>query len=38
MKRKIEDIAVKAVISAAPGLLHASKSNQPDDLENSMFF
>ena len=38
MMRKIEDIAVKAAISAQPGLAHAYRSCQPDDLENSMSF
>ena len=36
--RKIEDIAVKACISAQPALSHAYKSCQADDLENSMTF
>jgi len=38
MMRQIEDIAVKAVISAQPGLAHAFRSCQPDDLENSMSY
>ncbi len=38
MMDKIEDIAVKAAISAQPALSHAYRSCQPDDLENSMCF
>jgi tubulin polyglutamylase TTLL6/13 len=38
MMRKIEDIAVKACISVQPGLSHAYRSCQPDDLENCMAF
>ncbi len=38
MMSKIEDIAVKAAISAQPGLAHAYRSCQPDDMENSMSF
>jgi tubulin polyglutamylase TTLL6/13 len=38
MMRKIEDIAVKACISVQPGLSHAYRSCQPDDLENCMSF
>lgn len=38
MMAQIEDIAVKAAISAQPSLAHAYRACQPDDLENSMCF
>jgi tubulin polyglutamylase TTLL6/13 len=34
----IDDIAVKALISAQPHLNHSFRSLQPDDVENSMCF
>lgn len=38
LMEKINDIAVKAAISAQPALAHAYKSSLPDDLENSCCF
>ena len=36
--RQIEDVAAKTLLSVQPGLSHAYRSAQPEDLENSMSF
>ena len=38
MMNQIEDIAVKTCIAGQPGVNHAYRTCQPDDLENSICF
>jgi tubulin polyglutamylase TTLL6/13 len=38
LQQQMEDIIVKTIIAAQPSLQHSYRSEQPDDLENSICF